>query len=115
MKLNRRPHLVDLRQLRYFVAVARERTFTRAAETLHIAQPPLSRPIQLLEEALGVTLISRATRPLRPTDAGRLFTQPAMQINSPVAQLKVATPRVCRHVRPALLSGQTDQEVGGTK
>src|SRR3546814_17630733 len=70
---------MDLRQLRYFVAVARERNFTRAAETLHIAQPPLSRQIQLLEEELGVTLISRATRPLRLTDAGRLVNQQALQ------------------------------------
>src|SRR3546814_12397646 len=102
MKLKRRPHLVDLRQLRYFIAVARERNFPRAAEKLHIAQPPLSRQIQLLEEELGVTLISRATRPLRLTDAGRLFKEPAMQILGRAEQLTNATQHVGQHTHPAL-------------
>src|SRR3546814_2092500 len=96
---------MDLRQLRYFVAGARERNFTRAAETLQIAQPPLSRQIQLLEEELGVTLISRATRPLRLTDAGRLFNEQAMQILGRVEQLKVATQRVGRQERRVLSIG----------
>jgi len=71
---------VELRQLRYFVAVARERNFTRAAETMHIAQPPLSRQIQQLEDELGATLIERGSRPVRLTDAGRLFFDQAVQV-----------------------------------
>eukprot|EP01136_Pigoraptor_vietnamica_P034706 Opistho-1_new@98993 len=63
--------LMDIRQLKYFVAVADARNFTRASEVLHIAQPPLSRQIQLLEEELGVQLILRNSRPLRLTEAGR--------------------------------------------
>lgn len=85
---------MDLRQLRYFVAVARERNFTRAAEQLNIAQPPLSRQIQLLEEELGVVLITRKTRPVKLTDAGRLFYEQALQVLGRVDQMKDATRRV---------------------
>src|SRR5690606_25441335 len=96
---------MELRQLRYFAAVARERNFTRAAERLHIAQPPLSRQIRLLEEELGVTLISRATRPLRLTDAGRLFHEQALQILGRMEQMKTATRRVGRQERSVLSIG----------
>ena len=85
---------MDLRQLRYFVAVARERNFTRAAEILHIAQPPLSRQIQLLEEELGVELVIRSSRPVRLTEAGRVFYEQALQILGRVEQMKEATRRV---------------------
>ncbi|MDE3081178.1 MAG: LysR family transcriptional regulator [Paracoccaceae bacterium] len=85
---------MDLRQIRYFVAVARERNFTRASEILHIAQPPLSRQIQLLEEELGVDLLIRKTRPVRLTDAGRLFYEQALQILGRVEQMRTATRRI---------------------
>ncbi|MFZ7338457.1 LysR family transcriptional regulator, partial [Comamonas jiangduensis] len=55
---------MDIRQLKYFIAVANTRNFTRASEQLHIAQPPLSRQIQLLEQELGVQLLLRNSRPL---------------------------------------------------
>ena len=71
---------MDLRQLRYFVMVADERNFTRAAERLHIAQPPLSRQIQQLEAEFGAELIDRSARPLRLTDAGRLLYEQARQL-----------------------------------
>jgi DNA-binding transcriptional LysR family regulator len=85
---------MDLRQLRYLVAVAKERNFTRAADLLHIAQPPLSRQIQLLEEELGVELIIRSSRPVRLTEAGRVFYEQALQILGRVEQMKEATRRV---------------------
>ncbi|MCD2172202.1 LysR family transcriptional regulator [Rhizobium sp. C4] len=85
---------MDLRQFRYFVAVARERNFTRAAEVLNMAQPPLSRQIQLLEEDLGVELIIRKSRPVKLTEAGRLFYEQALQILGRVDQVRAATRRV---------------------
>jgi DNA-binding transcriptional LysR family regulator len=85
---------LELRQLRYFAAVARERNFTRAAETLHIAQPPLSRQIQQLEDELGVVLIERGSRPVRLTDAGRLLYEQAVQVLGRVEEIKAMTRRL---------------------
>ncbi|MFC1410814.1 LysR substrate-binding domain-containing protein [Streptacidiphilus sp. N1-12] len=65
----------ELRRLRYFLAVAEERNFTRAAERLHIAQPALSRQVRELERELGVELLSRTTHKVEPTEAGRMLLE----------------------------------------
>jgi DNA-binding transcriptional LysR family regulator len=65
--------MVELRHLRYFVAVAEELNFSRAAERLHMAQPPLSAAIRQLEQELGTDLLSRTTHEVRLTEAGETF------------------------------------------
>jgi LysR family transcriptional regulator, benzoate and cis,cis-muconate-responsive activator of ben and cat genes len=85
---------MELRHLRYFVAVAEERNFTRAAQRLNIAQPPLSRQIQQLEETLGVQLLERNSRPLKLTETGKFFYSHAAQLLAQTADLESMTRRV---------------------
>jgi DNA-binding transcriptional LysR family regulator len=65
--------MVELRHLRYFIAVAEELNFSRAAQRMHMAQPPLSAAIRQLERDIGVDLFARTTREVKLTDAGRAF------------------------------------------
>ena len=71
---------MELRQLRYFAAVARRQHFTRAAEDLHVAQPALSQQIAQLEHELHVKLFDRTSRRVRLTDAGQTLLETAERI-----------------------------------
>jgi len=85
---------MELRQLRYFEAVASTLNFSRAAEQLHIAQPPLSRQIQQLEDELGVLLLDRSSRPMKLTNAGSFFYDQAVQILARLSEIKKSTRRI---------------------
>ena len=85
---------MELRHLRYFVAVAETKSFTKAAERLFIAQPPLSRQIQQLEAEIGVQLFERGTRPLQLTEAGQFFYQHAVKLLSNAEEVKSMTTRI---------------------
>ncbi|MCM3339571.1 LysR family transcriptional regulator [Paenibacillus sp. MER TA 81-3] len=71
---------MDIRQLRYFIAIAEERQITAAANRLHIAQPPLSQQLKQMETELGVTLVLRNGRALELTEAGRSLYRHALHI-----------------------------------
>jgi DNA-binding transcriptional LysR family regulator len=71
---------MELRHLRYFVAVASHGSFNRAAEVLHLTQPPLSRQVRDLEEELGVPLLARGSNTVRLTEAGELFYEEAREV-----------------------------------
>ena len=71
---------IDLKQLKYFLAVAEEKSFSRAAERLHISQPPLSQQIMKLESELGVRLFARTTRTFELTVAGKALMVEATEL-----------------------------------
>ena len=71
---------MDIRQLRYFAAIVEARSFTRAADRLHIAQPALGAQVRKLEDELGTALLVRHSRGVEPTEAGELLLKHAVAI-----------------------------------
>lgn len=87
---------IELRHLRYFIAVAEELHFGRAAEKLRISQPPLSQQIQLLEAQIGARLLERNNRTVRLTPAGTQFLKEAWAIINQVNQAAERAARIQR-------------------
>jgi DNA-binding transcriptional LysR family regulator len=81
---------MDIRQLRYFLALAEHRSFNRAAEAIGITQPAFSRAIQHLEQELGCQLIDRASKDLRPTAEGQVVLQHALSLVRGISNLSQA-------------------------
>jgi len=99
---------VELRHLRYFIAVAEELHFARAAERLHIEQSPLSRAIKDLEYGLGVQLFERTTRSTRLTWAGQVFLDEAKHVLSAVDQAKASVKAAATGYRGTLRIALSD-------
>ena len=100
---------MELRHLRYYIAVAEELHFVRAAERLHMEQSPLSRAIKDLEYELGVRLLERTTRSTRMTWAGQVFLDEARRVTSAVEQARASVKAAAQgyhgHLRIALSDG----------
>ncbi len=94
---------MELHQLRYFLAVARTRNFSRAAEDCHVAQPSLSQQIKKLEDELGERLFERTKRAVSLTPAGELFRQHAQRVLEEVDQARESV----REVRGLVLGRVT--------
>ena len=84
---------IELRHLRYFIAVAEELHFGHAAARLNISQPPLSQQIQILEQQIGARLFARTNRSVSLTDAGKQFLADSRQI---LSQVEDAAARAAR-------------------
>src|SRR6266852_1389848 len=99
---------MELRHLRYFVAVGEEQHYGRAAKRLHVAQPALSRQIQDLEQEIGFTLFDRLRRGVKISTAGKLFLEDAQRILQQVNEATVRAGRVARGQSGTLRVGFTE-------
>jgi DNA-binding transcriptional LysR family regulator len=96
---------MELRQLEYFVAVAEEANFTRAAERVHVAQPAVSAQIQRLEREVGQPLLDRSRRTVRLTAAGEAVLPYARTALAAVADIHVAVEELTQLVRGSVTIG----------
>ncbi|MBB1628020.1 LysR family transcriptional regulator [Achromobacter sp. UMC71] len=96
---------LDPRLLRYFIAVAEERHFSRAAARLHISQPPLSYAIRQLEDNVGARLLARTSRHVELTDAGHVLYREALTLLRQAEEVRTLVQRVDAGLRGRLRIG----------
>lgn len=99
--------MLDLRRLRYFVTVAEELHFGRAALRLNIAQPPLTRHISALEAELGIRLFERSTRAVQLTPEGALFLERARNVLQAVGEAQTTARKLAQGVTGRIAIGYT--------
>ncbi|WP_080874455.1 LysR family transcriptional regulator [Oceanobacillus timonensis] len=96
---------MDIRQLRYFIAIVEERKISAAAKRLHISQPPLSQQLKAMEEELGSTLVERSGKFLEMTEAGKALYTKAQQITQLMEETKTEVKEVGKGVNGSLAIG----------
>lgn len=104
---------IELRHLRYFIAVAEERNFRKASERLNITQPPLSRAIQQVEEVVGCALLERTTRRVKLTDPGQRFLEGCYQTLSKFSETMDDTRAAAQGQVGRVRLGYTDFAISG--
>src|SRR2546428_10250085 len=100
---------MELRHLRYFVAVGEDQPYGRAAQRLRVAQPALSRQIQDLEEEIGFKLFDRLSRGVKISAAGKLFLEDARRILQQVDEATRRAKRVASDRKSTRLNSSHDQ------
>ncbi|RAP78464.1 LysR family transcriptional regulator [Paenibacillus montanisoli] len=96
---------MDIRQLRYFIAIVEERKISAAAKRLHISQPPLSQLLKAMEEELGSTLVERSGKFLEVTEAGKALYKYALQMDQLMEEAKLEVKEVGNGVNGRLNLG----------
>lgn len=103
---------MDIRQLRYFIAIVEEGKISAAAKRLHLSQPPLSQQLKAMEEELGSKLIERSGKHLEVTEAGKALYKYALQMNQLMEEAKMEVQEVGKGVNGSLSIGVNTFSVG---
>lgn len=98
---------MELRQLRYFAAIALEQSFTKASERLHVSQPPLSHQMNQLEEELGIRLLDRTSRSVQLSEAGKVFLPHVLAVLERLEEARSQVERVAQGLEGRVTLGLT--------
>lgn len=105
---------MEIRHLKYFMAVAEELNFTKAAEKLYISQPPLSRQIKELELELNARLFNRNNKRVVLTDAGKYFKKEVVVLLQQLEKIKITTQKIAQHTSGEFRIGYISSTFSGT-